>query len=398
MRLLLISQHFPPEPSNSAKLVEELVSDLAERHRVEVIAGRTAGHRVGSQAEREFGVRWITSIDPRDGSQVRRLLGQLWFIVCGVLLALRSPRPDVVVTMNDPPGVGVIGMVAALLLRRPLAVICHDVYPDITIALGRRDGGAVIGAWRMLNGVLYGRARSVIVVGRDMVEKLAGQGISRGKLDYIPAWASPQDASADEVRAVRRARGWDARFVVMFAGGMRSGHNLDLVPELAASLANDPEVLLVLVGDGPSKPAIVEEVERRQLANVEFVARLPKSDAQRLMAAADLHLVMLTPGMWGCGAPSKTYGIMAAGRPFVAAVDPGSESALIAQEFDCGLVVRPGSAAEIVSAIRSARSSALDEMGRRAVEAFEAHYQRATAVEAFERLFDGLAQRSGAPA
>lgn len=394
MRLLLISQHFPPEPSNSAKLVEELAADLAERHEVDVIAGRTVRSGDRSRSGREFGVRWIPSIDPSDSSQARRLLGQLWFICCGILVAARSPRPDVIVTMNEPPGVGVIGMVAARLHRRPLAVICHDLYPDITIALGKRDGGSLIRTWRMLNRILYGRARSVIVVGRDMLEKLVGQGIPRDKLHYIPAWASPQDVSVDEVQAVRRARGWDARFIVMFAGGMRSGHNLALVPELAASLAEDPEVLFVLVGDGPSKRAIVDEAERRQLANIEFVTRLPKSDAQQLMAAADLHLVMLTPGMWGCGAPSKTYGIMAAGRPFVASVDPGSESALIAQEFDCGLVVPPGSAGAIVTAIRSAREAALDEMGGRAVEAFRAHYQRATAVEAFERLVEDLAQRA----
>ena len=61
-----------------------------------------------------------------------------------------------------------------------------------------------------------------------------------------------------------------------------------------------------------------------------------RDEAQGLMHAADLHVVTLVPGLWGCAAPSKTYGIMAAGRPFVAVVDEGSEPARIVSDFDCG--------------------------------------------------------------
>ena len=73
---------------------------------------------------------------------------------------------------------------------------------------------------------------------------------------------------------------------------------------------------------------------------------------------------------------------MAAGRPFIASVDEGSEPARIVSEFGCGLVVPAGSAFELAEAIRSARGTPLEEMGRNAKIGFETRYQRASATGA----------------
>src|SRR5205085_11588437 len=102
--------------------------------------------------------------------------------------------------------------------------------------------------------------------------------------------------------------GWDGEFVVMFAGAMEPGHNLGMLMNVAPALAGMRDLVIVLVGDGSAKAALIHESKRRRLTNVEFVTRLPKDAAQRVMTAADLHLVTLVPGLLGCGAPSKAYG------------------------------------------------------------------------------------------
>ncbi len=46
--------------------------------------------------------------------------------------------------------------------------------------------------------------------------------------------------------------------------------------------------------------------------------------------------------MEGYIVPSKLYGILAAGRPYVAAVDPSCEVARLAVEHQCGVLAAPG--------------------------------------------------------
>ena len=115
-----------------------------------------------------------------------------------------------------------------------------------------------------------------------------------------------------------------------------------------------------------------------------------------MMVTADIHMVSLVPGLWGCAAPSKTYGIMAAGRPFIASVDAESEPARIVHEFGCGFVVPAGSAHDLAEAIRAARQAPLAEMGHRAQMGFEARYRRSTATSAIAAVLREAAAEGGA--
>lgn len=100
------------------------------------------------------------------------------------------------------------------------------------------------------------------------------------------------------------------------------------------------------------------------------------------MQAADLHVVTLVPGLWGCAVPSKAYGIMAAGRPFIAVVDDGSELARVVTEFDCGEHVEAGDGLGLAAAVRRMHGTELDAVGERALDAFREHYTRERGTEA----------------
>jgi colanic acid biosynthesis glycosyl transferase WcaI len=302
----------------------------------------------------------------------------------------------VIVTMTDPPIVGLIGVFAAVRHRRPFVLICHDVYPDIAVAVGKLRSRWAARAWRVLNGVVRQRARRIVVVGRDMAEKLALEGVEPTKLAYIPAWANDQDVDERAVAAARREMGWGHdTFIVMHAGNMGLSQNLAPVVDAAERLRERNDIRVVFVGDGAAKPRLVGAARRRGLENVSFLPYRPKDEAQALMAAADVHLVSLVPGLRGCATPSKTYGIMAAGRPFIAAVDAGSEPDRIASEFGCGMRTDPGDAEGLARAILAMRAQAVDDMGRRARRGFEARFRRATGTSAITRLLEEAAPPAG---
>jgi colanic acid biosynthesis glycosyl transferase WcaI len=220
------------------------------------------------------------------------------------------------------------------------------------------------------------------VVGRDMEEKLAAEGVPRERLRFIPTWASAQENDPQDLASVRAQYGWEGKFVVMHAGNMGLSQNLGMYGQVAGALRELEDLVIVFLGDGPAKEGLRKEAAAGELSNLQFLPRVSKPEAQRLMAAADIHVVSLVPGLWGCAAPSKTYGIMAAGRPFIASVDAESEPARVVHEFECGFVAPAGSARDLAEVIRTARQVPLAEMGHRARMGFEARYQRSTATGA----------------
>ncbi len=327
-------------------------------------------------------VRTVPSSALGRGSVARRVVDYLSFLVMALGAACLARRPDVVVSMSDPPPVGLVGALAAARHRCAFVQICHDVHPDITIALGKVREGRLTRIWRSINRRVQRRAVRIVVVGRDMEEKLAAEGVA----PRAPALHTDVGIGSGE-RPARPRRcevqyGWDGKFVVMHAGNMGLSQNLGIYAQVARALRDLEDLVIVFLGDGPAKEGLLREAATGELTNLQFLPRVSKPEAQRLMAAADIHVVSLVPGLWGCAAPSKTYGIMAAGRPFIASVDAESEPARVVHEFDCGFVVPAGSARDLAEVIRTARQAPLAEMGHRAQMGFEARYQRSTATGA----------------
>ena len=116
-----------------------------------------------------------------------------------------------------------------------------------------------------------------------------------------------------------------------------------------------------------------------------------------MMGAADLHVVSLVPGLWGCAAPSKTYGIMAAGRPFVAAVDAGSEPDRIVEEYDCGICVAAGDPDALAEAVIRLKGTDLKPLGVRSRDAFERVYTRSVATHQVDRVLRDLVLNERSP-
>jgi glycosyltransferase involved in cell wall biosynthesis len=392
MRILIINQYFPPDASNTAYLLGELAEDLAARHEVTVVAGRPSYNTgVSSFVPRGPRVVRIRSTGFDRSSLWGRAANYLSYLAGSMVRAMALPRPDVVVTMTDPPVIGVIGAAVSMRYRRPLVHVCHDLYPDIAIALGTLQPGRATRIWGRVNRFVWSRADLVCAVSRDMQDKLVARGVPARRVEVVPTWATAQAPDPEGVARTRSELGWDGRMVVMHAGNLGLAQDAITIVRAAQHLRERSDIEIVFLGDGAGKSALVEIVRSAGLDNVSFLSHRPKPEAQRLMEAADLHVVSLVPGLSGCAAPSKTYGIMAAGRPYVAAVDAGTEPQLIAAEYGCGAHVPPGDPEALAGAILRLRDEDLDAMGARGRAALEHGYSRATVVRRFERLVQDVA-------
>ncbi|HEY7876260.1 MAG TPA: glycosyltransferase, partial [Actinomycetota bacterium] len=129
------------------------------------------------------------------------------------------------------------------------------------------------------------------------------------------------------------------------------------------------------------------------LANVRFAGFVPDDRLVELLATGDIHVVPLRRGLGAVSVPSKTYSILAAGRPLVASVDRGSEVDRVVEASGSGVAVPPEDAEALTKALR-ALLDAPDERARMgaAGRAFvETWASPAAVAAAYEELFVELA-------
>jgi glycosyltransferase involved in cell wall biosynthesis len=184
----------------------------------------------------------------------------------------------------------------------------------------------------------------------------------------------------------------DGKFVVMYSGNIGLSQDLENVVAVADELRELEEILFVLVGEGALKESLVKMASSLNLKNIKFFSYQEKGNLRFSLGAANIHLIPLKRGMRGIIVPSKVYGIMAAAKPFIAAVDEGSEIDRVAEEFGCGLVVSPSDVEALRKGVLWAyrNQEQIDEMGRLGREAFEKHYTRAICTQKFRKILKKL--------
>ena len=287
-----------------------------------------------SNCIRTFGLR--TSANCRDLRHWNRAI----YFVLAWFAAFRE-RTDVVVAETDPPVLGVLGAALKLFRKCSFIYYCQDVYPDVaraTRALTNRPLLAILG---FANRLAYRRADAMVALSADMAGLLQRKGIPAAKIAVIPNWIDCEAVKPQTPSAAWREK-YQANFVVMYAGNLGWTQNLESVLETARLLREDRCVRFVFVGDGARKKHLENQAKLSGLENVDFLDRVNPSEMSEVLAAADLHLIPLGAGVAGCMVPSKVYGILAAGRPFVAMMESEAEVARIAREFEVGFVMPPG--------------------------------------------------------
>jgi colanic acid biosynthesis glycosyl transferase WcaI len=266
----------------------------------------------------------------------------------------------------------------------------QDVFPDVAIELGFLTNPVLIKAARALERRCYRSADAITVLSEDLRANVAARIPDASKVHVIPNFVdldliTPQGSD----NSYRRENGLIGKTVAMYAGNVGLSQSLDLVIAAAAASQDDPNLVFVINGGGTARRDL--EAAARGLSNVIFVDTQPMERVPEVLAAADIHLVPLKRGLARSSVPSKTFSILAAGRPFIASVDPGSEIASIADRSGAGIAVPPDDAESFTKAIRRLAESRDErwEMGRRGREFVEGWASPAVVAERYEELFAG---------
>ena len=356
-----------------------------------------AAHQAAARMEVRNGVRIVrargTTFSQR--SFAGRAANYVTYFLSALWMALRLPRQDVTIALTDPPIIGLAALAARP--KRGMIFFCQDIFPEVAGLLQDFRSPLVNAILDRINRFLVQRAARIVALGDTMASRLVhGKGADPEKITVIHNWA---DTSAivpsDKQNPFSVANGLHDRFVLLHAGNIGLSQNLDVVIEAAARLKARADIVILFIGDGTYLDTLESKAGERGLANVRFLPFQPREAMRWTYATSDVCLVSLKPGLAGYIVPSKLYPILAAGRPYIAAVESISEVAALTERHRCGVVVPPGDVAALTSAIErlAADRHERESMGSRARVAAEL-FARDRQVAAHAQVIEEVAAQS----
>ena len=407
LRLAVVCPHFEPDTAPTGAVMTRIVHELAALgHEIHVVTALPwyRNHAIESgwtgRLVRREQTKWgsVTRVHPFPGSDktnlLRRALGFGGFSALAAICGIRGGRVDGVLSMSPPLTNGLIGWLMKVVRRGPLVFNIQDVFPDAAIETGAITNARIIAVARWLERISYQRADAVTVLSDDLrdnvVVKVAPSMASRVRV--IPNFVLTDEIRPlDRLTAYRAELGIGAEPVVMYAGNVGFSQSLDLVVHAAREF---PDVTFVINGDGAAKASLAEQVAA--LGNVRMGGYQPMHRLAEVLATGDIHLVPLRRGLGRVSVPSKTYSILAAGRPVLAAIDPGTEVPRILAASGAGVCVAPDDLDSFVAALRelladTVRCSAMGAKGREWVQSAASP---AAVAATYEQLFCELQAHS----
>lgn len=402
MRILYISQYFPPEIGAPAVRVHDLARLWVQQgHEVTVLTG-FPNHPTGvlNPAYRKK-FRRLTVRESVDGIDVvrtwllplpnrkafERILNYSSFMFSAALRGFFLKKYDVVISTSPQLLVGLSGLFISRLRGGKFIFEVRDLWPESLIATGTSgEDSFMYRALRRISSYLYRKADHVVVVTPAFKKYIAGH------FDCVPEKISVVANGVDLEWFEEAQAGYvparNGKFVVSFIGTIGNAHGVEVILEAAQMLReSDPSVVFQIVGDGAERAKIQESVHRAGARNVRILPQQPRSKVPALIWDSDVCLVLLKQSeVFKTVIPTKMLEFMACGRPVILGVE--GQAMEILEAAHGGVGIPPGNAEALAAAVimLQAQPQLRELYGKNASAYIGENFSRKTTAMAYERL------------
>lgn len=371
MKILYVSQYFPPEMGAPAARAAELAQHWAAAgHDVSVLTGfpnhptgvvppewRPRLHRL-THHEKVGRVRvfrtWLWPLPNRKAHE--RMRNYASFCLSAALRGLSLPRPEVMIGSSPQLLVGLAAWWLAFVKRVPFVFEVRDLWPESLIAVGVGNERSMLNrTLSAIAGFLYRHSEHVVVVTSAFKDHLVRHWrVIPGRISVVENGVetdlfAPQPADANF--SLRQQLDAEGKFLVCYAGTMGMAHGLETLLDAAAQLRQEnPKVLFLLVGEGAEKDRIKAIAQSRGLVNVRFLDQQPRERIPAIISASDACLVLLKrTDVFKTVIPTKMLEFMSCARPVILGVEGQAQQIL--EEAGAGIVIEPENSGALAHAI-----------------------------------------------
>ncbi len=364
MRLLFLTQYFPPEISAPSARVSELCRNWARSGVQATVVTAFPNHPKGVippayrgklLAEEEVdGYRvlrsWIYPAANR--GFFKRLICFLSFFFSSIATgSLRGGPCDLVIATSPQMFVGLSGWFVSFFKRTPFVLEVRDLWPESAIELKVLRNRILVWLSKGLERFLYRHASLVVAVSQSIREAILLEGVPEERVLVLP---NGIDRSlffpAPHLNQKRAELGLKDEFVVSYIGTHGMAHGLEVVVDAANILREHSHIHFLFMGEGAQREAVMAYSQKLRLKNVSFMNSQPRAEVPQWYSASDLCLVVLKDlPVFRTVLPSKMFEIMASERPLL--IVANGECADLVKSSGSGWVVPPENPQRLAEAI-----------------------------------------------
>lgn len=394
-RLWVVTELYYPEETSTGYYLTRIAEGLTDKFDVKAICGqpnyssrgiRVPKHETRNSVEifRVFGTTLNKNIIP---FRVINMVTLTLFALIKGLLKFRGG--DRVLVVTTPPLMPFVAAIAALCRGASYTLIIHDNYPEMLVATNKiKQNSLFARVMQYFNRWLYKYAAKIIVVGRDMKELIAAKTVGlQIPIATIPNWAEletvwPEPKTENKLLSELSISN---KFVFLYAGNMGHPNDLETIIWCAEKLLSEANIHFIFLGSGVKEPWLKKTVREKNLTNVTILEPRPRSEQIIFLNACDVALVSLVKKMRGVSMPSRTYNILAAGKPILALTDEESEVTKVINEENVGWSVTPGEPEKLLDTIHKIynKRDDLEVFGRNARNAALIKYSLSAALKRY---------------
>ena len=359
MKLLKLSPYYAPEQISSTHLTKDLEQAYADAGFITEIYAPSPTRGVTAQVREQY--KKIKYEEKQNGkilvhrfsmfregkNPVIRAVRYLLVNIVQYFKGIGAKNVDVVLGGSTPPTQGVLcALVARRLSKKrgkkvPFVFNLQDVFPDSLATTGlAKKGSFLYNLGSKIANYTYENADAIIVISQDIKENIMAKGVPEEKIHVIYNWI--------DTEAVRPVKQEDNRlyeelglsrdtFKVVYAGNLGKAQGVDTVLSAAKVLQERKDIEFIIFGKGAEEENLKKQAEEEQLTNVKFFPLLPAERVPEVYSLGDACVVCCKAGTGGGGVPSKTWTIMACGRPLLLSFDANSELYRTVEKAQVGL-------------------------------------------------------------
>ncbi len=327
MKILIVTQYFPPERGAVRRLFEFARFFARQGHEVSVLTAvpNYPDGVVPPEYRGRFFVRetidgikvyrsWVLAASNQFPG--RRMVGFVTFLVTALINSFRIREDfDIILASTPPVTSPLIGWLLSKWRRGKFLIEVRDLQPESSEQFGNLNP-----SWftrfvkRIIHG-LYRRAEHLVAVTDGIADYLRSLGIPPERVSTVKSGVSNEFLDA-HVNGVRTTYGWEDKFLVVYSGTLGWVRPLETVIEAARKLADHPDIHFVFIGDGQKRVSLQNMVRDYGLKNVSFVGLQPLEAIPYFLKASDVLVETLKEvAVSRMAFPSKVYEYMASGRP-----------------------------------------------------------------------------------
>jgi glycosyltransferase involved in cell wall biosynthesis len=281
---------------------------------------------------------------PYYNNGVKRVINMLSYTKKAIFLIpkLKLDKPDIIIGSS----VHLFAVYAALRLSKryktPFVMEVRDLWPQTLIDMGMSRWHPFILFLGGLEKYLYKKSDKIITLLPDAhlyIEKF----VDRKKIEWI--------SNGVDIENIEYSNPTDnKKFMVLYAGAIGEANNLKNLILAAKKLNNEDKIAFKIVGDGPQKSYLFDEIKRLKLTNITIENPVSKDKISKLLASADVLFFNLKDSpVFRYGISSnKLFDYMAAGRPIIFSSNASNNPV---REASGGITINPNSIVELEDVI-----------------------------------------------